>query len=314
MDKFSIGLQNELKAIDARPQKLIYFNRNKGRYTIQIVWKNVECILKWNEYDSIEHLNKLKKEILFYEKMLQKNSPYLPKILYIADNYFIQEKLSGDSTRNRIISQKISSDIKIKESLNRIVDAVGWMYSDSDFNICENKNINLDKELKKYVGKMLKSGPMNTKNSYFVDKILDVIYTIIEKEIAKRDNIMLQRGQLIHGDLHLNNLYSTNNNQVYILDWENMCIGSRYFELAYLYAQVNYLLPEEEKVFWKNEMIKKIKFINLSEVIFSYYAELFSAIISCNPRYGYGESWKRIIESQFKLIKIIITGGFRNER
>lgn len=315
MDNISVELLTELKAIDASLQKVIFYNALKGRYTIQILWKNSECILKWNEKGFIEYLGKLKKEIGFYEKMQQKDVPYIPKVLHVSDNYFIQEKLNGDSTRNVLVYENRVKDKSIRAVLDEIRDAVEWMYLENELFISENKYIDTQKELKSYIGKMLKSGPMNTKNSYLMDKVLGVLSVLTMKSIDRLDNSCLQNGLIIHGDLHLNNFYSTDDGRVCILDWENTKIGSRYLELAYLYAQVNYLLidNDNERLYWKSIMSNGIQKLSLSAKVFRYYAEIFSNIIECNPRYGYNVNKMQIAKSHLKLVKLMIEGYFRKE-
>ncbi len=315
MNKISIELQSELRAIDARLQKVIFFNQGKGRYTIQIRWRGMECILKWNEIKSTEHLKMLKKEIEFYSKMQDREIIYLPKILYIADNYVILEKLSGSSLRKTLIIENADKRDNIKKILDGIKNSIQWMYSENELFNCVTNKISPIEELRYYVFKMLGSGPMHTRNNFFMTLILKVLAVLLVGNIEKLISPCLYSRLMIHGDLHLNNFYFTKEGRVCILDWENTKIGSRYLELSYLYAQVNYLLLDNnaDKVYWKSVMYNSVQNLNMSTQIFEYYTELFCNIIECNPRYGYKVKKKQFVKKQLNLIKFIMKKYFRRE-
>lgn len=296
-------LKNELNNIGAIFQKVIFANENKGRYTIQILWNNAECILKWNDKNHKEHLDKLMKEIDFYKKLQVDDDAYLPKIFCIAENYIIMEKLIGDSARNALIHICNSDNKRIIEILDGIRAAIRWLYLENEIFDVKNTKIDVSKEINNYIYKMLNSGPMNTKNNFWDEKVLILLSLFITKKVKK---VIPDLGSMVHGDLHLNNFFAIVDGKVCILDWENTKIGSRDLELAYLFAQVNYLLIDNDRyrTYWKDSVLHDISKLNMSEKIFMYYADLFTVIIECNPRYGYNVKRRQIVKSRLRLVRL----------
>lgn len=311
MDNIPVRLRTELDNIGAQFKKVIFCNELKGRCTLQIFWGNSECVMKWNEYTRTEHLKKLQKEISFYAEAGHENIPYIPKVFHTADNFLILEKLNGDSVRNSIIHEIETGGMGIRKILDGILRSVEWMYLQNGLFVSRNEDIDERKELRHYVYKMMNSGPMHTNNDLVTEKLLAVLSVRAVRIITKGENSSLRCGDMVHGDLHLNNFYAADDGRVCILDWENTRIGSRYLELAYLYAQVSFLLKSRGDIarYWRDITMDAVPGLNLSPDVFGRYAELFCSIIECNPRYGYKAGRYKIMKEQLKMAVKIMTRG-----
>ncbi len=127
-------------------------------------------------------------------------------------------------------------------------------------------------------------------------------HTELYSEIGSKDNVYkilkwvkeLKPDANCHNNLSLDNVFFSDENNVYIIDWSVAYYNNRFLDIAYLFESVG-LSYEAENYFWKSYGISKPKDFNKYRIISNFTAYLYNKTL--NGDYGLANiNMKRIID------------------
>lgn len=286
MSEFEKILQkNQLTVV-----RILSSNDRKGRVTaICRDKRGRETFVKYNLPDMPGNVP-FSNEKVIYDKMKDK---YVLKH-YSKDELLVLEKIDNADTARSVLMETLQeNDVKCQESfiISILENYKGLCLGLDKINM---EDLNLKKYtfrqyLFKFLGKSWLSGPeiqpicvlptfKNKVFRYFC-QFYDMIITLTKKK----------QKHICHGDPHLNNFLLTENGPVCI-DFEDVCLGFREVETAYIVGQI-------EALFWgnKNEAAMKqilkreeksiIKAVNGNYKLYNAIKKSISKGMICNPRY-----------------------------
>lgn len=286
MSEFEKVLQkNQLTVV-----RILSSNHRKGRVTaICRDKRGREVFVKYNLPDMPGNVP-FSNEKVIYDKMRDK---YVLKH-YSKDELLVLEKIDNADTARSILMEALQgNDVKCQENFitSILENYKGLCLGLDQINI---EDLNLKKYtfrqyLFKFLGKSWLSGPeiqpINTlpifKNRVF--RYFFILYDIVITLTKKKQKY------ICHGDPHLNNFLLTENGPVCI-DFEDVCLGFREVETAYIVGQI-------EALFWGNtneaamkQILKReeksiIKAVNGNYKLYNAIKKSISKGMICNPRY-----------------------------
>ena len=217
-----------LNNINYPVKEIFCFNERKQQITFKsFAEKFGEVVVKY----SLKKTRTISNEIDFYVENHMKH--YIPVLNDYGDNYFILKYYKSITLLNYLEKTVDKNEIKfILEKINEFIE---------DFYTVKPYHLNAD--VKKYLlgcfTKLLTSGQYGRTRYQLSQHIAGIVNKIARKLLMlsikeKHGNI-----QTIHGDLHLNNILVTNNNEILIIDWECTRRDSPLIDLMYLSAMIN---------------------------------------------------------------------------
>ncbi|MTI80459.1 MAG: aminoglycoside phosphotransferase family protein [Firmicutes bacterium] len=317
-----IDLEKDIKRLNLEVVKVIFKNEKKQRYTILVKQGDELNILKWNNFNEENHLDLLKKEIMFYKEY--QSEIFLPRLRLSESNLLLIEYIKGKTLRSSIIyyisclkgQDHITQDFEIL--IANLISTLKSFYS-----LEENNNL-YDKETSKrisdYFNSLLISGPMDS-SKILERNILRIIRRLLSRIINKKiqlyckqleENDISFNSKVFHGDFHLNNLLISDGGMK-IIDWENYDKGPLFIDISYCYAMIMFLLRDLPK---HQELVKNKFNAFLCEYdphlkkSFQDINRLFYLAISVNRSFGHqvpiSYFLKKIFIFPFKLINYSI--------
>lgn len=192
--------------------------------------------------------NKIKKEINFYEYIIDNNVKLaIPKIYFLNKNSGIIEM---EYLINCITLTNIFYDIEINSIINKILEKINILHIFSVINVSKEtylKNMKIETYDKiilrynetnwlelSYFNKIKTINNIHFKNiNYYLNKINEKLIKIINNEMVDYNFC------LIHGDIHLGNILINNENDIYFIDprgyfGNNDLFGIREYDYAKL--------------------------------------------------------------------------------
>lgn len=234
-------------------EKVIFCNEQKGRYTAVVLneQKN-KLILKWNstEENYKQHLCFLQYEILKYKE--KRNKKYFINYVESGENYLLLEYIDGMTLREFLIryAKELKKDIvseEFKKIILQLIDIYKREYIDLSY---KNYNdLNFYRSTKERIYQLGLSGPNrnfpNGVRKYVIKIILQIIYPIIKRKCYKFSQC---RMNIIHNDLHLNNILIDHNLNLYIIDLENYKEDFILKDIIYSYVMITKIIENKNHI------------------------------------------------------------------
>lgn len=246
-------------------EEIIFFNLRKKRFTILVSnSKGSRYILKWEDISVIGKSFSLCKEIAFYTKY-ENRFNFFPVLTDVDSNSIRMDYFDSITLREWLIDNKVQDIQLFQKAINNIIIDLDLLYKTEISG--NNKEINFNK----FIGKLMLSGPMNTKRTAIELTISRILNKLLGKLINPYFNLKYQQlfkaekvknFSLVHGDLHLNNVLINEQMDYKIIDWENAKNDFWILDLVYFLSNTipllenpakRYLLAQIETIIFQNE-------------------------------------------------------------
>lgn len=268
---------------------LLEYNDRKGRYCYRFAYGNNTCFLKWNDND-IEHKQfkeSLHREINAYQ--LLDGADVTPALMNCGQpkDMLVSEYLTNAKTIRALLKEDNTDNNTIIHLVERIITT--WFecienLSDTKLEIPKDEYAGYSL-FDRYLGSLFCSRPFEAEK---LRKTLLLRNKIIKKATSlffKRKIINLTRKRLrvVHGDFHANNILVVGGT-CKIIDFENVRMGCREIELAYIVAQLYLLLRNNKCVITKIDLtIQGRMSKDFDFNLYSFVLSLYEKSIRYNP-------------------------------
>jgi hypothetical protein len=319
------NIRSNLHQLNLHPKELVFKNERKGRYNIIATNDNENYFVKINDPSvSEDHTQKFRRELEFY-KTTQRSRLYPNYIdstsdIIVLENlraeslrYWIINYIENDSTNNDVVSDKF---IEFVTNLQKSIEKLYFSSQVIPNSICEPKTADIDEEelfisyISNNCSRLFTSGPMNTSRGWIEQKWGSLLRTGYINFFRQELSTILSNTSYepylepVHSDLHQDNVLVSDENNVYIVDWENGRYGFWISDIAFLSATIFALLRNHPNHY--EEVDEAI-----SEIIIQYDKEAFPIFdwvrtsmknaISTNRRFHHNPSHHQLIYGSGKV-------------
>lgn len=229
--KIPVFLQHFLSKNHYVLKEIIQFSNWKQTFVLKISNQDNEFILKSvTDTTPREIKSKFKTETEVYLKNL---SDHVPNIFLATDSMIITEYIEGKTLREYL--NEGNDPYEILEVLGLAIQAF------YETNKVESSSHNSFKIVYNNITSLALSGPLQTRNLSFLNKIINKIILFNLKAQLKRElhrlNLHNLKQGFSHGDFHYNNIFITSDKKIKFIDFENV-VYNEYFDFDVLYLLV----------------------------------------------------------------------------
>ncbi len=172
-------------------------------------------------------------ERLFYAQHAPKYN-FVPKLIGSANNYLIFEYYQGQTLREFLSANRRSKERA--EVLRSVSEVLEQLYGGNAIYIDESVRASLCDRLNALFTSR-QAGGKRTRVETFVSKVVFRLVVPIFRQIIK--DAGQPNPQIIHGDLHLNNILVLGDRSIKVIDWEKWGRGSSATDLLFLLPMIN---------------------------------------------------------------------------
>lgn len=203
--------------------RILLFNPRKPQVTVKArSWSGVNCLLKLTSEDS----DALGQERAFY-RMEEASGPHVPEVYSIGPNYVVLRYYRGRTLRECLANASPAQAKALCTTLMRTLHdlyELDSLYVDSDARCM----------IQTRYARLLCSGQEGSRRSRVTDGFFRIVAGFSEPLVGRLLPDTTGTMQVIHGDLHPNNVLVCADGRMKIIDWENWTRGSALVDLLYL--------------------------------------------------------------------------------